>query len=81
MPLLAGYIMQTNSLSYIAILSSVTAFVISYVEIRLSRKYKQTKQNEELQSKDLESKLKMVSITTILFSMAFLFFKILQITF
>ena len=81
MPLLAGYIMQTNSLSYIAILSSVAAFLISYVEIRLSRKYKQTKQNEELQSKDLESKLKIVSTTTILFSMVFIFFKLFQITF
>ena len=82
MPLLAGYIMQTNSLSYIAILASVVAFLVSYVEITLSRKYKQTKQNPEQKStKGLELKLKIVSITTILFSLALLFFKILQITF
>jgi uncharacterized membrane protein len=81
LPLLAGYIMQTNSLSYIAILSSVAAFLVSYVEIKLSRKYKQTKQNEELQSKHLELKLKIVSITTILFSITLLFFKVFQITF
>ncbi|HEY7694581.1 MAG TPA: hypothetical protein VH797_00600 [Nitrososphaeraceae archaeon] len=81
LPLLAGYIMQTNSLSFIAILSSVAAFLVSYVEIKLSRKYKQTKQNEELQSKHLELKLKIVSITTILFSITLLFFKVFQITF
>ena len=82
MPLLAGYIMQTNSLSYIAILASVVAFLVSYVEITLSRKYKQTKQNPEQKStKGLELKLKIVSITTILFSLMLLFFKILQITF
>lgn len=81
MPLLAGYIMQTNSLSYIAILSSVGAFLVSYVEIKLSRKYKQTKQDEELQSKRLELKLKIVSITTILFSITLLLFRVFQITF
>ena len=81
LPLLAGYVMQTNSLSYIAILSSVAAFLVSYVEIKLSRKYKQSKQNEGLQSKHLELKLKIVSITTILFSIMLLVFKVFQITF
>jgi hypothetical protein len=82
MPVLAGYIMQTNSLSDIAILVSVAAFLVSYVEIKLSRKYKQTKQNRELKStKDLEMKLKIVSITTILFTITFLFFRVFQITF
>lgn len=77
MPLLAGYIMQTNSLSYIAILSSAGAFLVSYLEIRLSRKYKQAKQDHKLQStQDLELKLKIISITTILFSIMLLFFKI-----
>ena len=77
MPLLAGYIMQTNSLSYIAILSSAAAFLVSYLEIRLSRKYKQAKQDHKLQStQDLELKLKIISITTILFSIMLLFFKI-----
>jgi len=82
MPLFAGYIIQTNSLSYIAILSSVAAFLVSYVEIKLSRKYKQTKQNQKLQStENLELKLKILSISTILFSLTLLFFKVFQITF
>ncbi|HJU79946.1 MAG TPA: hypothetical protein VJ599_10335 [Nitrososphaeraceae archaeon] len=82
MPLLAGYIMQTNSLSYFAILISVVTFLVSYVEIRLSRKYKQTKKNHEQKCiRRLELKLKLVSITTILFSVMLLFFKAFQITF
>lgn len=76
MPLLAGYIMQTNSLSYIAILISVVTFLVSYLEIRLSRKYKESKKNHEQKSiRSLELKLKLVSITTILFSVTLLFFK------
>jgi hypothetical protein len=76
MPLLAGYIMQTNSLSYIALLISVVTFLVSYLEIRLSRKYKESKKNHEQKSnRSLELKLKLVSITTILFSVTLLFFK------
>lgn len=82
MPLLAGYIMQTNSLSYIAAVISVVTFLISYVEIRLSRKYKETKKNREQECiRSLEFKLKLVSITTILFSVMLVFFKAFQITF
>jgi hypothetical protein len=82
MPLLAGYIMQTNSLSYIAILISVVTFLVSYMEIRLSRKYKESKKNVEHKCiMSLELKLKLVSITTILFSVMLLFFKAFQITF
>ena len=82
MPLLAGYIMQTNSLSYFAILISVVTFLVSYLEIRLSRKYKENKKNHEQKCvRSLELKLKLVSITTILFSVMLLFFNALQITF
>jgi hypothetical protein len=82
MPLLAGYIMQTNSLSHIAVLVSVAPFLISYIEIRLSRKYKETKKNYGQKSTScLELKLKVVSLSTILFSIMLLFFKAFQITF
>lgn len=82
MPLLAGYIMQTNSLSYIAILISMVTFLVSYLEIRLSRKYKESKKNvEPKRIRNLELKLKIISITTILFSIMLLFFKAFQITF
>src|SRR5918994_4178552 len=82
MPLLAGYVMQTNSLSYVPLLISTAAFLISYIEIKLSRRYKEFRQNQDVvRSKKLESKLKIISITTILFSVVFLIFRALQITF
>ena len=82
LPLLAGYIMQTNSLSYLPLLLSLVAFAISYLEINLSRKYKKFKRADDVgRSKRLESLLKIMSISTILFSLTFLIFRALQITF
>lgn len=82
LPLLAGYVMQTNSISYVPLLISTAAFLISYIEIKLSRRYKEFRQNQDVvRSKKLESKLKIISISTILFSVVFLIFRALQITF
>lgn len=82
MPLLAGYVMQTNSISYVPLLISTAAFLISYIEIKLSRRYKEFRQNQDVvRSEKLESKLKIISISTILFSVVFLIFRALQITF
>jgi hypothetical protein len=82
LPLLAGYVMQTNSLSFTPILLSLVAFAISYFEINLSRKYKEFKRVHDLvSSKSLELRLKIISLTTILFSITFLFFRVFQITF
>ena len=81
-PLLAGYVMQTNSLSPIPLLVCLVAFVISYFEIHLSRKYKEVKRAQDLaSSKNLEFRLKIISLTTILFSVTFLIFRLFQITF
>jgi len=82
MPLLAGYIMQTNSLSYAPLLLSLVAFALSYLEINFSRKYKKLKRaNDQCGTKKLELRLKITSISTILFSITFLIFRALQITF
>lgn len=82
MPLLAGYIMQTNSLSYAPLLLSLVAFALSYLEINFSRKYKKLKQaNDQCGTKKLELRLKITSISTILFSITFLILRALQITF
>jgi hypothetical protein len=82
MPLLAGYVMQTNSLTLVPLLLSLVAFLISYLEITLSRKYKKFKQaNNVSRSKKLEFRLKIISMSTILFSVTFLIFRALQITF
>ena len=81
-PLLAGYVMQTNSLSHVPLLVSTVAFLISYFEINFSRKYKKFKQAQDLvKSKHLEFRLKIISLTTILFSVTFLIFRLFQITF
>jgi hypothetical protein len=78
MPLLAGYVMQTNSLSLVPLLLSLVAFLISYLEINLSRKYKKFKQtNDTSRSKKLEFRLKIMSMSTILFSVTFLIFRAL----
>ncbi len=82
MPLLAGYIMQTNSLSYAPLLLSLVAFALSYLEINFSRKYKKLKQaNDRCGTKKLELRLKITSMSTILFSITFLIFRALQIIF
>ena len=82
LPLLAGYVMQTNSISYVPLLISTAAFLISYIEIKLSRRYKEFRQTQDvIRSKKLESRLKIISIATILFSVVFLIFRAFQITF
>jgi hypothetical protein len=78
MPLLAGYVMQTNSLTLVPLLLSFVAFLISYLEINLSRKYKKFKQSNDMsRSKQLEFRLKIISMSTILFSVTFLIFRAL----
>ncbi|MGB8028007.1 MAG: hypothetical protein WCE95_10425, partial [Nitrososphaeraceae archaeon] len=81
LPFLAGYIMQTNSLSYTALLVSAVPFLISYTEIKLSRKYKMLKQIHPSESKSMELRLKIISTSTIIFTIAFLILRALQITF
>jgi hypothetical protein len=74
---LAGYIMQTNSMSYTTLLISTLPFLVSYIEIRLSRKYKVLKQTDPSQSNTLELQLKIISTSTIIFTIAFLIFRVL----
>jgi hypothetical protein len=78
MPLLAGYVMQTNSLTLVPLLLCFVAFLISYLEINLSRKYKNFKQSNDMStSKKLEFRLKIISMNTILFSVTFLILRAL----
>jgi hypothetical protein len=59
-------------------LLSFVAFLISYLEINLSRKYKKFKQSNDMsRSKKLEFRLKIISMSTILFSVTFLIFRAL----
>ena len=74
---LAGYIMQTNSMSYTTLLISTLPFLVSYTEIRLSRKYKVLKQTNPSQSNIPELQLKVISTSTIIFTIAFLILRVL----
>jgi hypothetical protein len=72
LPVLAGYIMQTNSISILALAVAALTGLISYVEISMSRPYKQLKQrnrNDALTYR-LEIGLKVLSVGTILFALS-----------
>jgi hypothetical protein len=67
LPFIAGFVMQTNSITMLSILfSSITGF-ISYIEIRLSREYKELKKTRGklVQQDKLETYLKSISLGTI----------------
>jgi hypothetical protein len=72
LPVLAGYIIQTNSLSEITIMVSAMAGVVSYIEIITSRRYKgiMMQKAKPSSSRKLESQLKIISLGTILFTIA-----------
>jgi hypothetical protein len=70
LPVMAGFIMQTNSIGVIPLAVSVIAGIISYVEIKISRPYKELKKitYDEYQIKSLETCLKIISLGTIAFA-------------
>jgi hypothetical protein len=70
LPVMAGFIMQTNSIGIIPLAVSVIAGIISYVEIKTSRPYKELKriEHDEYRVKRLETCLKTISLGTIAFA-------------
>lgn len=66
-PLLAGFIMQTNSIGVMPLSISIVTGLVSYVEIKISRPYKELKRlsQDELRIKRLEVWLKIISLGTI----------------
>jgi hypothetical protein len=70
LPVMAGFIMQTNSIGVIPLAVSVIAGIISYVEIKISRPYKELKKitYDEYRIKSLETCLKIISLGTIAFA-------------
>lgn len=79
LPLLAGYIMQTNSMNILALAAAGLTGLISYAEIRMSRPYKHLKQknsNDALTYR-LETGLKVISVGTILLALCILAFRII----
>jgi hypothetical protein len=72
LPLLAGFVIQTNSISVLSLISSIMAFLVAYTEIRISRKYKELKRKPQdivdYKVEKLERSLKVISLITILFA-------------
>lgn len=70
LPVMAGFIMQTNSIGVIPLAVSVIAGIISYIEIKISRPYKELKKitYDEYRIKSLETCLKIISLGTIAFA-------------
>lgn len=67
LPLLAGYIMQTNTISELPLILALFTFLVSFLEIRYSREYKEIKRKnrDNKKSRKLESRLKLLSSSTI----------------
>ena len=79
LPVLAGYIMQTNSMNILVLAAAGLTGLISYAEIRMSRPYKHLKQknsNDALTYR-LEIGLKVISVGTILLAICILAFRII----
>ena len=77
LPALAGYVMQVDSISILALGVASLTGLASYAEIRMSRPYKQLKQSgsDPERAKGLERGLKAVSLGTIAFALAMLAFR------
>ena len=78
LPLLAGFIMQTNSIGFLSIIVSLIAGLESYIEIRTSRPYKELRRNgrDKNRMKKLETRLKTVSLGTIVFTTILVVFRL-----
>ncbi|MDP9015451.1 MAG: hypothetical protein M3M87_01650 [Thermoproteota archaeon] len=79
LPLLAGYIIQTNSMNILALGAAGLTGLISYAEIRMSRPYKHLKQknSSDALTYRLEIGLKVISVGTILLALCILAFRII----
>jgi hypothetical protein len=78
LPALAGYVMQANSISVLAVAVAGLTGLVSYAEIRMSRPYKQLKQggSDPERAKRLERGLKTISLLTIAFALAIFVYRI-----
>ena len=67
LPFLAGFVIQTNTITPISMFLSLIPFILSYIEIRISRLYKYNKRNKgnSMATYHYEIVLKSLSIGTI----------------
>jgi hypothetical protein len=79
LPVLAGYIIQTNTVGTLAFAVAGVTAIVSYAEIRISRPYKQLKHknSNDALTRRLEIRLKVISVGTILFTLSVLAYRII----
>jgi hypothetical protein len=77
LPVLGGYIMQTNGVGILPFIVSVSAALVSYMHIKVSRPYKELMRNRlnEPRAKRLEVYLKVISLGTIAAALIALFLR------
>jgi len=81
LPALAGFIMQTNSIGIMPLALSAITGIVSYIEIKLSRPYKELKKRivqDEYRVKRLEASLKTISLGTIVFAAMSIVYRLLS---
>lgn len=73
LPVMAGYLIQTNDVDPLPFVVAGAAALVSLAEIRMSRPYKQLKKtgSDPKTAAGLEKRLKILSLSTIAFSLAF----------
>jgi hypothetical protein len=80
LPTLAGFIMQTNSIEIVPLTLSAITGMISYLEIKISRPYKELKKRmiqDEYCVKKLEAYLKAISLGTITIAIVSIIYRVL----
>jgi hypothetical protein len=66
LPVLAGYVMQTNTIGILPIILSTLTGITSYIHIKISRQYKELRKEAiESKSKKFEVYLKVISFGTV----------------
>jgi len=75
LPFLAGFAIQTNNITPFSLIFSLIPFILSYIEIRISRLYKYNKRNnsKSMVTYHYEILLKLLSIGTITLTFILLF--------
>ena len=79
LPVLGGYIMQTNGVGTFPFIVSVGAALISYMHIKISRPYKELRRKNvnEPRAKRLEVYLKLISLGSIAAAFVAILFRVI----
>jgi hypothetical protein len=79
LPVLAGYLMQTNSIGLSSIIVSIITALISLAHIKISRSYKELKRKKRGDhiAKLLEKRLKLISVGTNVVALIFIIYRLI----